>query len=569
VVIESTQTLSHAFVSIFKEVLRIERFALLNLTGFVRIWKKYEVVEGGAFTDAGGDLLRADSPARGDRGLLADMHATEFAQLRGLTSLMQETEQAYAEFFCGGNTRVAKADLHAVTKGTNDYADFYKGIKFGAMLLLALWVLWDVVVDAALRPHDSLHWRQNVFPVYRAVFCLLFGAWCWGLNCYVWHANRINYIYLFRLNPGSAVTYRDVFDHCTHWTLFVLTTFLLYYKTERGDLPGWVPAQVWPIVTFIPVFLRLLWFLRSHSRGHTNGWRLGLLQVVGAPFTEVTFLAGYIGDVLTSLVKVYADIYYSLCWLGGGWWLSNQDSTPNPVESVEVCLESSLFVNFIAPLLAALPLWWRLMQNLRTYYDVRKRFPSLANAGKYATGMSVVIFGIFQITNSHQSTWDPLVAFYLACLIISTLYNYIWDVFMDWGLGKSEHGYLREKRMFTYRAYYYLAIVVDFVLRFGWTLTLVPSTAGIPLSRGFVEYTTPFLAAGEIARRAMWGCFRLENEHIKRTSEHKDLAYIPLYFESRAAEQSNMNVRRIALEVIFVMALVISLGVASIVVRNN
>jgi hypothetical protein len=57
---------------------------------------------------------------------------------------------------------------------------------------------------------------------------------------------------------------------------------------------------------------------------------------------------------------------------------------------------------------------------------------------------------------------------------VSTLYTFAWDVIMDWKLGHSKEGGLRPRRMFPQRWVYYVAIVVDLVLRFGWTATLVP-----------------------------------------------------------------------------------------------
>ena len=37
-----------------------------------------------------------------------------------------------------------------------------------------------------------------------------------------------------------------------------------------------------------------------------------------APLARVTFLSTYIGDVLTSLTRVYADLAYSVCWCVSG-----------------------------------------------------------------------------------------------------------------------------------------------------------------------------------------------------------------------------------------------------------
>jgi hypothetical protein len=53
---------------------------------------------------------------------------------------------------------------------------------------------------------------------------------------------------------------------------------------------------------------------------------------------------------------------------------------------------------------------------------------------------------------------------------------------------------------------YYVAIVLDMVLRFAWIWYLAPSPS-VPL-RGFL------LALLEVFRRIVWNGFRVESEHI-------------------------------------------------------
>ena len=52
------------------------------------------------------------------------------------------------------------------------------------------------------------------------------------------------------------------------------------------------------------------------------------------------------------------------------------------------------------------------------------------------------------------------------------------DVKMDWSLGDPRNGMLRDRLMFFWKGWYYLAILLDFILRFAWTLTLVGASGG-------------------------------------------------------------------------------------------
>ena len=66
--------------------------------------------------------------------------------------------------------------------------------------------------------------------------------------------------------------------------------------------------------------------------------------------------------------------------------------------------------SIMLPIISVLPLFWRMMQCLKRYYTTRDKV-HLPNAGKYAAGLSVVLFsslmGNFQGT--HTGTLAPLV----------------------------------------------------------------------------------------------------------------------------------------------------------------
>ena len=91
---------------------------------------------------------------------------------------------------------------------------------------------------------------------------------------------------------------------------------------------------------------------------------------------------------------------------------------------------------------------------------------------------------------------------------------------MDWGLFDSrappEYKCLREELVYPIK-YYYVAIVEDFILRFGWTLNLSLTEVGaIP-----PDIITLVLAPCEIVRRFIWNFYRLENEHLNNCGEFR------------------------------------------------
>jgi xenotropic and polytropic retrovirus receptor 1 len=111
-----------------------------------------------------------------------------------------------------------------------------------------------------------------------------------------------------------------------------------------------------------------------------------------------------------------------------------------------------------------IPLWIRVLQCLRNYYDTKLIFPHLFNVLKYLLSIVVVVYGIMKIVD----------AGYYTIIVLTTVYKWWWDVVIDWGLldvfpirGRLfNHILLREDRMYPNPWLYYLGMAVDFLLRY-------------------------------------------------------------------------------------------------------
>ena len=312
-------------------------------------------------------------------------------------------------------------------------------------------------------------------------------------------------------------------------------------------------------------------------------WLNYIAYCLYAPLCAVTFRCGYVGDILTSLARVIVKSAYAVCYLlfipyalwsqaqpfeylhNGEWWA-------NP--SVQQGL---------VPWLTLLPLWIRLMQCLRRMVETGHRWPHLANAFKYTSAMIVISIGAMVPsvrTDSGVFAWLWVMAF-----IGATCYQFVWDLTMDWGLivplthadadstvnlsaalsaqlglghvmdadleetrpaselrrvtsrrqesGAVQRflnwllgGYALRKRRLLGPLWVYLCIILlNFILRFAWTLTILqanahPNTSG--QSYGFsllMAYLTPVIAAAEVVRRMVWGFLRLEWEQVEKQAQ--------------------------------------------------
>jgi hypothetical protein len=160
----------------------------------------------------------------------------------------------------------------------------------------------------------------------------------------------------------------------------------------------------------------------------------------------------------------------------------------------------------------------------------------LANAAKYALSQMVTLAGTFhplylEFTGPEKSNGIPYYQIIWTILFISSsLYSFAWDVYMDWGLGRKEYGFLGPQLMYPRKYYYYCTIAIDLVLRFMWVLTLVPPSSGA--SFAVPEYLTALTMMLELFRRTLWGFFRLENEHRSNASRYRRVDFVPLHFNT-------------------------------------
>jgi len=115
-------------------------------------------------------------------------------------------------------------------------------------------------------------------------------------------------------------------------------------------------------------------------------------------------------------------------------------------------------------------------------------------------------------------------------MVVNSVYSYIWDIKMDWGLfdkNAGENKFLREEVVYSSNGYYYFAVIEDLILRFGWTLSLSLTESGYIHSDLMVTILAPL----EVFRRFVWNFFRLENEHLNNCGKFRavrDISVAPM-----------------------------------------
>jgi hypothetical protein len=376
---------------------------------------------------------------------------------------------------------------------------------------------------------------------------LLLLLWLWGVCVHIWRLTNIDFVTLLKLQGTSldvANSSHNQYKHviqpeqivyraATDLSLLFLSVFVCFNKIARGAFN----QEGNPLVAhYLAVCLMVFLLYRMVVVEHRSLWWSMLWQVIAAPMYAITFRCGYIGDILTSLVRVFVPLALSFAYVYGS--IQNYlfaDSTQTTTSSSSSAVDQSeamtrweekfVFESIILPFLTLFPLWIRLVQCLRRSVETGKAWPHFGNALKYTSAIAVIAFGTFSPSVRTHTLW-------IAGFVFATLFQFTWDVFMDWGILVSANSVeadnnaslcgilaLRRVRIVGPTYVYVVIAVVNIVLRFAWTLTLLPNNAysatNVSVVSMLMTHLGPVIAAAEVFRRMIWGILRLEWEQLE------------------------------------------------------
>ena len=361
----------------------------------------------------------------------------------------------------------------------------------------------------------------------------------------VWRSAGIDFVKLLELEHTELASEnapeKKVYTSCSNICILFLISFILFNKAVRGGYFGHGNTLTFAhaIPACLVLFSTVRMLLPFDTRKH---WLFMLWRVLAAPSFTINFRDGYIGDLLTSLVRVFIPMCFSAVYVAETCyaWLSNNMSLTT-ARSGSWWTGSVYYQLGLVPFLTLFPLWLRLMQCLRRSVESGKRWPHMGNALKYTSAIVVIAYGTFQPSIRHNALW-------IASFVFATLFQFAWDLTQDWGMivispprhpvslanssgvsmvdciVNSSVGF-RKVRLLGPMSVYIAVIVCNLIFRFAWTLTLLPvptEVEGFPsLHVSVMTHLTPLLASGEIARRMVWGFFRLEHEQLEVMNRSK------------------------------------------------
>ncbi|KAL4893356.1 EXS family-domain-containing protein [Aspergillus ambiguus] len=374
--------------------------------------------------------------------------------------------------------------------------------------------------------HAQLDGFSLVLPFpYRVAVILVAGFWGWGVNLHYLLKKNIDVPALIRYpsrqSPNQRPHYAAAYRLATLLSLPLAISLLIFWAATHGSRERVERLDFIPQSYLFVLFFILLLPLNRLSRSGRHRFLVTLRRISIGGLAEAQdgkFGDILLADALTSYAKVLADLVVTFCMFFG----PDITSTSKP--------DRRCGKDYVVPLIIAAPSLIRLRQCLIEYVRVRraglkgenKGAQHLANALKYATAFPVIIlaaklknYNPLDFYGFSEMSLSRLLYF---CSFINSSYSFYWDVTKDWDLTffssarrSADHPYgLRRRRFFSDRQYY-LAVLVDLLLRFSWASRFVPGFLWLTET----EFGLFMLMSAEVARRWMWVFFRVEAENIR------------------------------------------------------
>lgn len=151
-------------------------------------------------------------------------------------------------------------------------------------------------------------------------------------------------------------------------------------------------------------------------------------------------------------------------------------------------------------------------------------FPHLMNFGKYI--FSVMYYATLSMYRIRRET--RFQATFITFALLNAVYTSVWDLAMDWSLGNpyAKNPLLREVLAFRRAWVYYVAMVLDVVVRFNWIFYAI--FANDVQHSAVLSFVVSF---SEVCRRGLWTVFRVENEHCTNVLLFRASRDVPLPYE--------------------------------------
>ncbi|KAL2349213.1 hypothetical protein Fmac_003213 [Flemingia macrophylla] len=492
---KTEEQLRLVFVEFYQKLLHLKDYSFMNLSAFSKIMKKYEKLTSRAASSAYMTVV--------DNSYLGNSDEVNF--------LLEKVESTFIRNFTHSNHKKGRKLLRQKTKTERHSITFFTGFFSGCFVALLVATILRITSQKLMKKQKGTFYMENIFPLYSLFGYITLHMLMYAANTYFWKHYQVNYPFLFGFRPGTELDYGEVFLLTTVHAVVALLCFLInlqlemnpsnrHYKTATELVPLSLVVLVL-LITFCPLNIiyrsSRFFFVRC------------LFRCLCAPLFTVRLPDFFLADQLISQFQAFRSFELYLCYYGLGEHSMRQ----------EKC-HSRGFYNVQYFIVGIVPYWFRLAQCMRQFYDERNINRALNGLNYLSTIVAMVLRTTFELKKG--KIWKVLA---LVTSALAVVQNTFWDIVKDWGLLRkhSKNPYLRDKLIVPRKSVYFIAMVLDVVLRVSW-MQLVFELDWSPLHKVAMITITSCL---EIIRRGIWNFFRLENEHLNNVGNYRAFKSVP------------------------------------------
>ncbi|CAN4079402.1 unnamed protein product [Withania somnifera] len=496
---KAEEQMKKAFVEFYQKLLLLKSYRSLNVLAFSKIMKKYDKI----------------SSRKASKPYLEMIEKSYLGSSDEVSLLIAGVEATFIKHFVNGNRRKgmkylrpqAKRELHRVT--------YLLGLFSGCSLALVAAIAVMVRARNLLEHEGRGQYMENIFPLYSLFGFIVLHMLMYGGNIYYWRRFRVNYPFIFGFKQGTELGYREVLLLASGLSVLALAAGLYHLDMDMDPKTRSFKTVTELIPLALMVVLLLITFCPLNILYRSSRFFLirCAWRCLCAPLYKVTLPDFFLADQLTSQVQAIRSLQFYVCYYGWGNFRTRSNT----------CRSSSVYL-VLYILVAIIPFWSRFIQCLRRLVEEKDSMQGFNSLKYFSTIIALVMRTLYD--QKRGTLWRVMAA---STSGITTVANTYWDLVIDWGLlqRNSKNPWLRDKLLVPYKTVYFVAIVLDIILRLVW-MQLILDFQQLPFlhRRAFIA----IVACLEILRRGMWNFFRLENEHLNNVGKYRASKIIPLPF---------------------------------------
>ncbi|RJE17769.1 signal transduction protein Syg1 [Aspergillus sclerotialis] len=497
---QAKRKLKYALQEFYRGLELLKSYAYLNRTAFRKINKKYDKVV---------------HTRRPQRYMSDNVNKAWFVQSEVVENLISEVEDLYSRYFERGNRKIAVSQLRRTIKKSGDYSP--NSFRCGLLIMAGILFGIQSLIYAAERydnPDPTIRSKTSyLLQIYGGYFLIVFHFLLFCLDCMVWTRSKINYVFVFEFDNRNVLDWRQM-SELPSLFLFLMGLFMwLNFLTINAMYIYWpvILIGVTLIIMFLPMKL-----LYHHAR---KWWAYSNWRLLLAGLYPVEFRDFFLGDMYCSQTYAMGNISMFFCLYARNWTDPPQCNSSH----------SRLFGFF-----QCLPGVFRAFQCLRRFADTKNIFPHLLNFGKYI--FTILYYCTLSLWRIDEDTRYRAV--FITFALLNAIYTSVWDLAMDWSLCNpyAKGRFLRDVLAFRRQWVYYIAMVIDVVIRFNWIFYAI-FTHNI----GHAKVLSFVVCFSEVCRRGLWSIFRVENEHCTNVLLFRASRDVPLPYDLPPSTTTTAN----------------------------